>query len=274
MTLPQYNPNLVPPDAPDSSRGGVGSPEGVKVGSPFQVWFRTDDNTIWVKETGEETDTGWASYGGGGGGGGMATTDIDTSSKIRAIVTDESGTGALLFAGGALGAATATSINGLTITSSTGTFTLTNGKTLSVANTLSFAGTDSTTITFQGTDTYVGRATTDTLTNKRITRRVVALTDAATVTPNSDTTDIGRLATLSQATQLVNPSGTPTAEQVLEITIKSTSSRALTYDTQYKGSDDQPLPASTTGSSKWDRFKFQWNADDSKWELVGKNFGF
>jgi hypothetical protein len=41
-----------------------------------------------------------------------------------------------------LGAATATSINGLTITSTTGTFTLTNGKTLSVSNTLTLAGTD------------------------------------------------------------------------------------------------------------------------------------
>lgn len=44
----------------------------------------------------------------GGAGGGMATTDIDTSAEIRAIVGDESGTGALLFAGGAIGAATAT----------------------------------------------------------------------------------------------------------------------------------------------------------------------
>jgi len=66
----------------------------------------------------------------------------------------------------ALGAATATSLNSLTISTSTGTFTLTNAKTLAVTNTLTLSGTDSTVITFQGTDTYVGRATTDTLTNK------------------------------------------------------------------------------------------------------------
>lgn len=59
-------------------------------------------------------------------------------------------------------------VAGLTVTDTTGTFTLTAGKTLSVANSLSFAGTDSTTITFQGTDTYVGRATEDVLTNKSI----------------------------------------------------------------------------------------------------------
>lgn len=44
-----------------------------------------------------------------------------------------------------LGAATATSINGLQLTSSTGAITITNGKTLSVANTITFTGTDGTT---------------------------------------------------------------------------------------------------------------------------------
>jgi hypothetical protein len=39
---------------------------------------------------------------------------------------------------------------------------------LTLNSTLTLAGTDSTTITFQGTDTYVGRSTTDTLTNKTL----------------------------------------------------------------------------------------------------------
>lgn len=73
-----------------------------------------------------------------------------------------------------LGVATATSINGLTISSSTGTLTITNGKTVSVTNTLTLSGTDGTTITFQGTDTYVGRATNDTLTNKTLTSPSIA----------------------------------------------------------------------------------------------------
>jgi len=47
-----------------------------------------------------------------------------------------------------IGVATATSINGLTITSSTGTLTITNGKTLSVSNTLTFTGTDSSSVAF------------------------------------------------------------------------------------------------------------------------------
>lgn len=45
-----------------------------------------------------------------------------------------------------LGAATATSLNGITFTSSTGTFTLAAAKTLTVSNTLTFSGTDGSTL--------------------------------------------------------------------------------------------------------------------------------
>lgn len=69
-----------------------------------------------------------------------------------------------------LGAATATSINGLTLTSSTGVITITNGKTLAVTNTLTFSGTDSTVMTFPSTtDTVVTLTATQTLTNKTLT---------------------------------------------------------------------------------------------------------
>lgn len=95
-----------------------------------------------------------------------------TSAQLAGVISDETGTGPLVFSNSptlatpTLGVATATSINGLTITSSTGTLTITNAKTFSVANSIALVGVDSSTITFQATDTYVGRATTDTLTNK------------------------------------------------------------------------------------------------------------
>ncbi len=60
-------------------------------------------------------------------------------------------------------------LGGITLSTSSGTFTLANSKTFTVSNTLTLAGTDSATLTFQGTDTYVGRTTTDTLTNKTLT---------------------------------------------------------------------------------------------------------
>ena len=57
-----------------------------------------------------------------------------------------------------LGAATATSINGLAITNSTGTLTIANGKTATVSNTLTFTGTDSSSVAFGngGTVAYTG----------------------------------------------------------------------------------------------------------------------
>ena len=60
------------------------------------------------------------------------------------------------FVAPALGAATATSVNGLTITSSTGTLTIAAGKTVTVSNTLTFAGTDASSVAFGagGTVTY------------------------------------------------------------------------------------------------------------------------
>lgn len=100
------------------------------------------------------------------------------------------------------------------------------------------------------------------------------LTDAATVTPAVDDYDGGYLATLSQATQLLNPTGTPVNGQRYVVRIKSTSSRALTYDTQYRGSADLALPAATSGASLTDYLVFMWNSADSKWDLVGRTFGF
>lgn len=67
-----------------------------------------------------------------------------------------------------LGVASATSINKVAITApaTSATLTIANGKTATVNNSLTFAGTDSTTLTFQGTGTVVNRDSTDTLTNK------------------------------------------------------------------------------------------------------------
>jgi hypothetical protein len=76
---------------------------------------------------------------------------------------------------GAFTTLTATTFNKVTINApaTAATINMSNNKILTINNTLQFAGTDSTTITFQGTDTYVGRTTTDTLTNKTLTSPVL-----------------------------------------------------------------------------------------------------
>lgn len=85
-----------------------------------------------------------------------------TSAQLRGVLSDESGTGVALFANGALGAATATSINKVTITApaTAATLTIADGKTLTASNTLTFTGTDTSSVAFGagGTVLYSGGA--------------------------------------------------------------------------------------------------------------------
>ncbi len=86
-----------------------------------------------------------------------------TSLQLLGVMSDETGTGALVFANTptlvtpALGAATATSINGNTFT--TGTYTLTGvaAKTLTFNKSLTLEGTDATTMTFPTTNATIAR---------------------------------------------------------------------------------------------------------------------
>lgn len=95
--------------------------------------------------------------------GNWATTPTGTGSMVRNTNPTFSGN-----------IATST-INNVSINTpaSTAALALGSGKTLQVNNSLNFSGTDGTTLTFQGTDTYVGRATTDTLINKTLTAPVM-----------------------------------------------------------------------------------------------------
>jgi hypothetical protein len=86
-----------------------------------------------------------------------------TSAQIAAAVTDETGSGSLVFATSpslvtpTLGVASATSINKVAITApATGaTLTIANGKTLTASNTLTFTGTDTASVAFGAGGTVV-----------------------------------------------------------------------------------------------------------------------
>ncbi|MFH1896313.1 MAG: MerR family DNA-binding transcriptional regulator, partial [bacterium] len=141
------------------------------------------------------------------------------SADLLNAVSDETGSGVLVFATSpalvtpSLGVATADSINKVAITApATGsTLTIAEGKTLATNNSITFAGTDSTVITFQGTDTYVGRTTTDSLTNKTLTDSSNVL-GGVTLTLGSDATgDIYYRSAGGVLTRL----GVGTANQVL-----------------------------------------------------------
>lgn len=88
-----------------------------------------------------------------------------TSAQLAGIISDETGTTALVFANGPtliapiLGAATATSINKVAITApaASATLTIANGKTLTANNSITLAGTDATTMSFPTTSATIAR---------------------------------------------------------------------------------------------------------------------
>lgn len=87
-----------------------------------------------------------------------------TSSQLASIISDETGTGALVFATSptlvtpSLGVATATSINGNIFSGATNsTWNLSNNKTFSVSNTISFSGTDGTSFIFPSGNGTIAR---------------------------------------------------------------------------------------------------------------------
>ncbi len=128
------------------------------------------------------------------GGGSVTSVGISGANGIGVTNSPITSSGIIALS---LGAITPTSvntgagtINGLVLTALSQGFSIAGGttsKTFSIGNSLTFAGTDATTITFQGSDTYVGRTTADTLTNKTI----VSSTDViggVTMTLGSDAT--------------------------------------------------------------------------------------
>jgi hypothetical protein len=88
-----------------------------------------------------------------------------SSANLRAAVTDETGTGALVFANTptlvtpVLGVATATSVNKMAITApaTSSTLAVADGKTFTVNHSLTLAGTDATTMTFPATSATIAR---------------------------------------------------------------------------------------------------------------------
>lgn len=116
--------------------------------------------------------------------------------------------------------------------------------------------------------TLVLLALAQTLTNKRITPRVVVLTDAANIAVNSDTTDIGTV-TITASRTLANPTGTPTDGQRLRIRVRQdgTGTWTLSYDTKYRFSGAS-APTVTATAAKTSYLDFMYHSSDDKWDCV------
>lgn len=163
-----------------------------------------------------------------------------SSANLRAAITDETGTGELVF--------------GTSPTLTTPNFSsIVNTGTLTLPTT---------------TDTLVGRATTDTLTNKRITPRVSTVNaPASPQTPNSDNFDQYNFTNIAVALTIAADTGTPTVGQKLIIRLKDNgTARALTWNAIYRAIG-VTLPT-TTVVNKTTYVGFIYNATDLKWDAV------
>lgn len=119
------------------------------------------------------------------------------------------------------------------------------------------------------TDTFVYLATTDTLTNKRITKRVVSTTQSATPAINSDNGDIFTITGLAQAVTsfTTNLTGTPTQGQLISIEITDNgTARALTFGASFAAAGTLALPTTTVASTLL-KCLFQYDTTTSKWVI-------
>lgn len=153
----------------------------------------------------------------------------------------------------------------------TSTSTLTN-KTLTtpiIASLYQDAGkTKLMTVPDTASDTLSAIAATQTLTNKRITKRVGTAESSATPTINTDNYDMYILT--AQAAGITsfttNLSGTPTNGQTLWIAITGTAARAITWGASFEASTTA-LPTTTVTTARLD-VGFVWNAVTEKWRCL------
>ncbi len=116
--------------------------------------------------------------------------------------------------------------------------------------------------------TIVGTSDTQTLTNKRITKRVSTTASSATPTPNADTDDVYTVTALAVGATFGVPTGTPTEGQHLLIRVKDNgTARSLAFNAIYRFSTDLAAPT-TTIISKTLYIGFIYNATDVRWDCV------
>lgn len=124
------------------------------------------------------------------------------------------------------------------------------------------------------TDTTLATLTgTQTLTNKRITKRAVSTTQSATPAINTDVTDVAHITGLAQAitSMTTNLTGTPLQGDSLRIDITDDGTgRAITWGSSFESSGTVTLPTTTVAGVRLD-VGFFWNTVTSKWRCVASS---
>ena len=312
-TTPDSGDLFVIVDVSDTTMGGTGTDKKLAYSVLDGIWASQGANSDITSLSGLTTPLSVAQ-----GGTGSATLTSGSvlvgngTSAVSLYTTTGSGTVLVLATSPTLvtpvlGVATATSVNGLTLTSSTGVITITNAKTLTVSdsttlatNAITFGGTEvltltatknvtfadafttsganpltlttsgSTNVTLPTTGTLSTLAGTETISNKRITKRVVTVTQSATPTINTDNTDVAYITGLAQAITSMTSSlsGTPVNGDSLIISITDNgTARGITWGASFESSGNVTLPSTTVLGVRLD-VGFLWNTVTSKWRCV------
>lgn len=120
---------------------------------------------------------------------------------------------------------------------------------------------------FSGTVTVNG---VQTLTNKRITKRFVSITEVAAPAIDTDNVDIASIVALSQniTSMTTNLTGTPVAGDYLMVQITDDGTpRTIAWGSKFQSTTGAVLPVTTVTSTLL-RVGFQWNAVASKWDCI------
>lgn len=118
--------------------------------------------------------------------------------------------------------------------------------------------------------TIVGTSDIQTLTNKRVTKRVGTTASSSTPTPNADANDMYTVTALAANATFGAPTGTPTDGQSLVIRIKdNATARTLAWNAAYRAVGS--ILPTTTVTSKTMYLAFIYNSADSKWDMVAYN---
>ena len=202
-----------------------------------------------------------------------STTTLSPSNA--SITISPTGTGTVTIGPATAGTITNMKYNGLTITTTTGTLTVTNAKTLSVSNTLTLAGTDSTTITFPGTsDTVAGLGTAQTFTAQNKFNNLIDVNNAVTVTSNAGTVPVTyRLNTFtnsSAATMAITMAITSAVDgQMTIVRIYDFSAAAQTIGWTNTENSTVSVPTTSNGSTTLPlTVGFMYNGQTSKWRCI------